>query len=142
MIVETVFISQLKALLDAVAQQMVVFTPTEVGDSFTYARYTHDGEVKAVLNPVRTCSPAKEFLFPMREIAAVFPEAISPEEVQPFAVFGLKDCDLKSIQILDRVFYEEEFHDPFYISRREKMFLISISKPVNLPCYVLTVICT
>jgi len=32
---------------------------------------------------------------------------------------------LRSIEILDRVFLEEEFEDPFYVARREKMFIIS-----------------
>jgi len=32
---------------------------------------------------------------------------------------------LRSIEILDKVFTEEEFEDPFYTARREKMFIIS-----------------
>jgi hypothetical protein len=76
-------------------------------------------------NNIRTCTPVKEFLFPLRELAAVFPEPFEPKEIKPFAVFGLKDCDLRSIEILDKVFTEEEFEDPFYVSRREKMFIIS-----------------
>jgi ferredoxin len=45
--------------------------------------------------------------------------------VKPFAVFGLKACDLRSMEILDKVFGEEEFEDPLYVARREKMFVIS-----------------
>jgi heterodisulfide reductase subunit C len=63
--------------------------------------------------------------FPLRELAAVFPEPLEPKEIEPFAVFGLKDCDLRSIEILDKVFREKEFEDPFYVKRREKMFIIS-----------------
>jgi ferredoxin len=32
---------------------------------------------------------------------------------------------LRSIAILDKVFMEEDFADPFYVARREKMFIIS-----------------
>jgi len=79
----------------------------------------------AEFNNVRVCTPAKEFLFPLRELAAVFPEPLEPKEVGEFAVFGLKDCDLRSIEILDKVFIEDEFEDPFYTARRDKMFVIS-----------------
>jgi sulfhydrogenase subunit beta (sulfur reductase) len=76
-------------------------------------------------NNIRACTPVKEFLFPLRELAAVFPEPVEPEDIKLFAVFGLKECDLRSIEILDKVFTEEDFEDPFYIARREKMFIIS-----------------
>jgi ferredoxin len=40
-------------------------------------------------------------------------------------VFGLKYCDLRSIEILDRVFAENEFEDALYMARRDNMFIIS-----------------
>jgi ferredoxin len=69
--------------------------------------------------------PVKEFLFPMRELAAVYPTPSEPKNIKPFAVFGLKYCDLRSLEILDRVFAEDEFEDLFYLTRRKEMFIIS-----------------
>jgi len=122
---ETVFISKLKPFLDAVAERMDLYVPKKAGDYYVYSKYDPSAEMPAEFNNIRTCTPVKEFLFPLRELAAVFPEAAEPEEVQPFAVLGLKDCDLCSIEILDKVFAEEEFKDPFYVSRRRNMFIIS-----------------
>jgi len=122
---ETVFISKLKPFLDAVAEQMELYVPKKVGQHFIYSKYDPSAGTTVEFNNIRTCTPIKEFLFPLCELAAVFPEPVEPEEIKPFAVFGLKDCDLRSIEILDKVFLEEEFEDPFYVARREKMFIIS-----------------
>ena len=125
---ETVFLSELKPLLDAVAEQMDVYVPKKSGEFYVFSRYDPSGESAyggVVFNNIRACTPVKEFLFPMRELAAVLPESVEAEQVTPFAVFGLKECDLRSIEILDKVFVEDEFKDPFYVARRENMFIIA-----------------
>lgn len=120
---ETVFISRLKPFLDAVAQEMELYVPEKSGEHYIYGKY--DPSTEVVFSNIRACTPAKEFLFPLRELAAVFPEPFEPEQIKPFAVFGLKQCDLRSVEILDKVFLEEEFEDPFYSARRQQMFIIS-----------------
>jgi ferredoxin len=122
---DTVFIGRLKTLLDAVAETMHLYIPRQVDEHYVCARYDPALDAEPELNDVRMCTPPKEFLFPMRELAAVFPETLEPAPVKPFAVFGLKACDLRSLEILDKVFLEEEFEDAFYITRRENMFTIS-----------------
>jgi len=122
---QTVFTSKLKPFLDALAEQMDVYVPKKAGEHYVFRAYDPASKGEVEFNNIRVCTPVKEFLFPLRELAAVFPEPVEPPEVKPFAVFGLKDCDLRSIEILDKVFLEEEFKDPFYVARREKMFIIS-----------------
>jgi ferredoxin len=122
---EAVFISSLKPFLNAVAQEMDLYVPKKSGQHFVYTRYDTSAETAAEFNNIRACTPVKEFLLPLRELAAIFPEPFDLKELKPFAVFGLKDCDLRSIEILDKVFLEEEFRDPLYVARRQKMFIIS-----------------
>jgi sulfhydrogenase subunit beta (sulfur reductase) len=119
------FVEQIKPFLDAVAGQMDVYVPKKANSHFVFKRYDPAAGDEVILNNIRVCTPVKEFLFPLRELAAVFPEPLEPENIKPFAIFGLKDCDLRSIEVLDKVFTEKEFEDPFYIRRREKMFIIS-----------------
>jgi len=122
---QIVFLRDLKALLDAVAERMDLYVPKQTGPHYVYNRYDPSEDEHVEVNNIRVCTPPKEFLFPLRELAAVFPEPLESKEIEPFAVFGLKDCDLRSIAILDKVFREKEFEDPFYVKRREKMFIIS-----------------
>ena len=122
---QTVFLTDLKPFLAAVAERMDLYVPKKTGSHYVYSKYDSSADVWGESNNIRVCTPAKEFLFPLRELAAIFPDPLEPKEVEPFAVFGLKDCDLRSIDILDKVFIEDEFEDPFYVKRREKMFIIS-----------------
>ena len=122
---ETVFTSKLKSFLDAVAEEFQLYFPEKSGDHYIYSLYDSSGKVTAEFNDIRTCMPIKEFLFPMRELAATYPNKLELEDIKPFAVFGLKECDLRSIEILDKVFAENDLEDPFYTKRRENMFIIS-----------------
>jgi sulfhydrogenase subunit beta (sulfur reductase) len=122
---KTVLISKLEPLLDAVGREMDLYVPKKVDDHFVYDRYDPDSGAALELNNIRTCTTVKEFLFPACELAAVFPQPAKPQEVKPFAVFGLKNCDLRSLEVLDKVFAEQDFVDPLYMSRRENMFIIA-----------------
>jgi NAD-dependent dihydropyrimidine dehydrogenase PreA subunit len=119
------FTRQLKPFLDAIAEKMELYVPKKAGEHYIYTKYDPSAEGPVELNNIRTCPTVKEFLFPICELAAIFPEPAEPEQVKPFAVFGLKDCDLRSIEILDKVFAEEDFLDPLYLSRRQNMLVIS-----------------
>jgi ferredoxin len=122
---ETVFTSNLTNFLDAVAHDMDLYVPKKTSDHYVFDKYKVGSSADVVFNDVRTCEPVKEFLFPVRESAAVYPDPVGSQQINPFAVFGLKECDLHSIEILDKVFIEDDFVDPLYTSRREKMFIIA-----------------
>ncbi len=122
---ETAFISKLKPLVNAIAETMDVYVPAKVGEHYACRKYDAKGATEPELNGIRMCTPAKEFLFPLRELAAAFPEPLTLKEVKPFAVFGLKACDLRSLAILDQVFLEKDLEDPFYSARRKMMFVVS-----------------
>ncbi|HUW18324.1 MAG TPA: 4Fe-4S dicluster domain-containing protein [Sedimentisphaerales bacterium] len=122
---KAVFIRELKPLLDTIAEQMELYVPRKSGEYYVFSKYDPATGAAVEFNNIRVCTPVKEFLFPLRELAAVFPEPAQPPQIKPFAVFGLKDCDLRSIEVLDKVFAEEEFEDPFYVKRRKNMFIIA-----------------
>jgi sulfhydrogenase subunit beta (sulfur reductase) len=122
---ETVFTAELEPFLNAVAGRMSLYVPKKVGEHYVYSRYDAEAACPVEFSNIRTCTPVKEYLFPLQELAAVFPDPVEPPEIKPFAVFGLKDCDLRSIEVLDKVFLEDEFKDPFYVARRDNMFIIS-----------------
>ncbi|MCK4885972.1 MAG: 4Fe-4S dicluster domain-containing protein, partial [Planctomycetes bacterium] len=122
---ETVFISKLQTFLDVVAEKLPLYVPSKNEEHYTYNIYDLSGKISVEFNAIRPCTPIKEFLFPMRELAATYPKELESDGIKPFAVFGLKECDLRSIEILDKVFAEEDFKDQFYLKRRESMFIIS-----------------
>lgn len=48
-------------------------------------------------------------------------------EVEKIAVFGVRPCDLRGIEIQDRVFMENSYNDIRYVKRRENQFLIAMN---------------
>jgi ferredoxin len=73
---------------------------------------------------------AKRFLFPAREIVATlrrgkggFEPAEHGDDAKPIAFVGLRPCDLRAVEIQDRVFLDA---DPRYRARREPAVLIGV----------------
>ena len=65
---QTVVINELKPFLDALGQEMELYVPKKSGKHYVYNRYDSSAKFPVEFNNIRTCTPAKEFLFPLREI--------------------------------------------------------------------------
>ena len=75
----------------------------------------------------------KQFLFPSRlELFAMQKTGKSWEIKRPepdrhsFAFIGVRGCELAAIQVQDRAFIREDFHDPVYRARRERVFILAV----------------
>lgn len=122
---KTIYLERIETFLDAVSQQMELYVPQASNGYYTFERFSQASEDAYDFNPIRTVMSPKDFVFPLREIAAVFPHPVEPDRIEPYAVFGLKNCDLRSLDILDRVFTEEAFEDPLYVARRQQMVVLT-----------------
>ncbi|MCA9434784.1 MAG: 4Fe-4S dicluster domain-containing protein [Candidatus Omnitrophica bacterium] len=76
----------------------------------------------------------KKFLHPPRQRIGVYDRGMnrielngSEEDERPLAFFGVRPCELKAIQIQDRVFLEGPFVDEQYRKRRESLFIIGVN---------------
>ena len=103
-----------------------LFAPVRWGDNRYYKKIGDDGLREAVLGEIRTVQPIKSFYYPAREkVSDYFSEKISEKKSKPLVIIGAKSCDLASFKVMDYVFKQDSFKDPFYISRREEALLIS-----------------
>ena len=80
---------------------------------------------------LNTLRSPKDFFFPQMENLMEFKtdgktiEVIDTRsETEEFVIFGVRACDVKSFEVLDRVFLTEPV-DSYYASRREKGIIIS-----------------
>lgn len=81
-----------------------------------------------VIGAVRPFESLKNFFFHAREnVVDGFEgsEKVGDIEEKPFCILGVKNCDLSSLKILDYVFTEGDFKDPFYIREREQSVIIA-----------------
>lgn len=46
---------------------------------------------------------------------------------QPIAVLGVRPCDLAALYIYDQHFLQQQYQDPYYLARRQKLLLIAVN---------------
>ncbi len=72
----------------------------------------------------RTVEPFKSYLFKLIEKTSGYFGSDEPTHGKALTIIGARGCDLEALEVLDRVFGEGDFKDPFYISSREKVLVI------------------
>jgi ferredoxin len=80
-------------------------------------------------NSLRT---PKEFFFPQAEVLFTFQGAERQTDkpaanTKPQVLFGLRPCDSKALLLLDSVFDQEDYQDPYYIEKRKNMVLVGLA---------------
>ena len=121
----------LNAFLASAAKLMKIYVP--VDNNAGKAEYKVWREGTTVSSALHTTRSAKDFFFPQTENLVEFKidhkniEIIDPRrENEDFAIFGVRACDVRSFDILDRVFLSEPV-DTYYKNRREHSLIISMS---------------
>ncbi|MBU1061259.1 MAG: 4Fe-4S dicluster domain-containing protein, partial [Candidatus Omnitrophica bacterium] len=116
----------LDRLVRSLAKTYNVYAPVKSDDNRYYKKIGDEGLGDAVLGEIRAVQTIKSFYFPARiKVADYFSQDISERKPRPIAIVGVKSCDLASLKIMDYVFEQEPFNDPFYISQREEGLIIS-----------------
>ncbi len=130
-------LANINSLFAEVDKAMSLYLPVDETDgSAKFSKWTDGVEWSNALNTVR--SP-KDFFFPQTENLMEFKvsgkniEVIDTRnEAEDFVIFGVRACDVKSFEVLDRVFLSEPV-DSYYASRREHGVIVSLacSKPTE-----------
>lgn len=122
--------SRLNELFAAISAVEKLYIPADNKGQAQFLPYTDGMELSDALNTVRS---AKDLFFPQTENLVGFQvqgREITVQEtrdpVEPFVVFGVRACDARSFEILDRVFLSDPV-DTFYQSRREHGTVVTMS---------------
>ena len=114
-----------------IAKAAKLYLPVDGSDGS--AVYTLWEEGKTWSNALNTVRSPKDFFFPQTENLMAFKtegkniEIIDTRsETEDFVIFGVRACDVKSFDVLDRVFLKEPV-DTFYASRREHGVIVSVA---------------
>ncbi len=124
-------IDRLPKLFAAMAEKRALYMPIEKNDQVEFHRWHEEALVR--LDKLNTLKSAKDLFFPQTENMMKFKmegKAISVEDnrdpAEPFAVFGVRACDAKSLEVLDKVFLADPV-DTFYEGRRENGLVITMA---------------
>ena len=124
-------LSAMNDVFAAIASSKTLYLPVDGSDgAAVYTKWEEGAKWSEQLNTVR--SP-KDFFFPQTEDLMAFKtegktiEIIDiRKESEDFVLFGVRACDVKSFEVLDRVFLSEPV-DSFYASRREHGIIVSLA---------------
>ena len=124
-------ISQLNDLFAAISKEKVLYIPAD--DGANQARFTPWQEGLTLTDKLNTVRSAKDLFFPQVENLVNFKNSgktiqiiENRTEPQPFVLFGVRACDCRSFDILDRVFLSDPV-DTFYKARREQGVVITLA---------------
>ena len=121
----------LSALFQCIAEDKALYLPVNNGGQVNFAAWTEDAQVD--LDTLKSVKSPKDAFFPQSEnLYTCYREGkkikIEPEELQNqnFVVFGMKACDVKGVEVLDKVFLSEPV-DSFYAARRAHGTIVAMA---------------
>lgn len=123
--------SALDAFFAKIARSQKLYLPVERAGQVDFDEWSADAKVR--LDVLKTVKSAKDVFFPQVENLLKFRmegksiEISNPELCkEDFVVFGVRGCDARSFEILDRVFLAEP-RDEFYAARRAHGTVVTLS---------------
>ena len=121
----------LNGWLQSIAEGQRVILPIKAANQVNYGVWTPEAEVR--LDALRTVKSAKDAFFPQVENMMNFKSEgknLSVQMIDPaaedFVILGVRACDARSFDILDRVFLSDPY-DPFYAARREHATVVTLA---------------
>ncbi len=123
-------LDKLDQMFAAIAENHALYLPVDTKAGAAYQKWDETKKLSDALNTVRS---AKDFFFPQTENLMDFKvegkniDIIDTRsECEDFVVFGVRACDVKSFEVLDRVFLAEPC-DSYYKNRREHGVIMSLA---------------
>ena len=123
-------IESLDNIFAQISKKSSLYLPVDKDNGAVFEKWVEGTHLSDALNTVRS---AKDFFFPQTENLMEFKTSGKEIEVidtrdehEDFVVFGVRGCDVKSFEILDRVFLSEPV-DSFYANRRAHGIIVSMA---------------
>lgn len=131
----------LNSFLHELLEKFPVFAPVEnkgpieTDDEFEFSEVNSIEEI--ILKHPPTMIPPKKYFFPKKEVMFYMEDSnIEETEIdEEFVILGVHACDINSFLILDKMFGEEPFEDPYYKRRREKSIIIGVDCEPTEYCF-------
>ena len=116
--------------LSQLIEQWNIYAPVREDENLSYRKIDDEALLDSLeLDTARAVQPLKSFLFLYQEQVtniSKFPSVLHT------VIMGVKGCDINSLQLLDKIFIEGDFVEPFYKRRRQDLILISCDCQVPL----------
>lgn len=123
--------SNLPALFRTIAEAKELYLPIQTAGQVNFGPWSADADVdietlKSVKSPKDVFFPQSENLYTCKKEGkniSIEPETLKEQE---FVVFGMKACDIRGVEVLDKVFLADPV-DTFYAARREHGTIVAMA---------------
>ena len=124
-------IKDLENLYREISSIEELYLPIKKANASNFNKYEEGVEVD--IKSLQTVKSAKDLFFPQSEDMLEFKTSGKNIEIidarkkaNPFVIFGVRGCDLKSFEVLDKVFLQEPV-DTMYKAKRENATIITLA---------------
>lgn len=119
-------ITDIHNFIDSLRSNYTVYAPV----NGNFRRVTDPKEI--TLNGRNTQRSPKELFFPQTEVMFTYQkgnkgEAERPALTEKRVILGIRPCDVKGMLLLDKLFDNEDYRDPYYIEKREATIIIGLA---------------
>lgn len=121
----------LRALFRTIVQKQELYLPIRTGNQVNFGVWNEDADVD--METLKTVKSPKDAFFPQSENLYTCVRdgkklSVKPEQLkeQDFVVFGMKSCDVRGVEVLDKVFLAEPT-DSFYAARRAHGTIVAMA---------------
>lgn len=122
---------QLAEWLGALAFEQVLMAPQFKEDVLLYQPVRSSADL--LWDFSRPVLPVKSFFFPPTESLMLIEKAAGQVQLvetlpdERLVIFGVRPCEARGVQILDRLFLDSAVKDPYYARRRENAAMIGLA---------------
>ena len=136
----------LAGIIKKISGEMVVYAPIQDEDNVLFK--VLEGGEEPCIDYANTKNAPKNFFFPQTETMLRFFRTERGRELSEdtgkaaeAVLFGVRPCDARSFVLLDHVFDDPKYRDPYYIERREKTTVVSLAcvEPPYSTCFCTSV---
>ncbi len=124
--------NQLGELFSLISSRCDLFVPVNTAGQVNYGLYNEDAEVD--LTVLKTVKSGKDVFFPQSETLYTVTRKDRKMKIEAaalkdrdFVVFGMKACDLRGLEVLDKVFLDQQPQDSFYAARRAHGTIVAMA---------------
>ncbi|MDD5722298.1 MAG: 4Fe-4S dicluster domain-containing protein [Syntrophales bacterium] len=136
----------LAGIIKKMAESTLVYAPVREEDNLLF-KVLEKG-MEPLLDFDNAKNAPKNFFFPQTEVMMRYMRtergkelSTGEGEIQEAVLFGVRPCDARSFVLLDNLFNDPKYKDPYYIKRREKTTIVSLAcvHPPYTTCFCTSV---
>jgi ferredoxin len=135
-VLKKIAIDQVSELVKALAERGPLYAPVKGKEGVHFRAVTNPADVtldfyNSVLSPKAVFFPQSEDLIRYRISQGATEAQAVPLENRPAVILGVRPCDVKSFEIMDRHFLGAGVIDPYWKSKRDNTTIIGYAFDVN-----------